>query len=140
MENKGNYVVSGNESVVWVNNEIWDDIKSIEFKMTGEFEDVTFMGDPRTHKKYLGFTGEGTITTNKMYSRGATLLGDAFKTGIMPDVKIVTKITNKSTGKSERIAISGITFSEFGGSTEAKTIASEELPFSFSDYDVLETL
>lgn len=138
--NKGNQVVSGNDAIVWINNEIWDEVKSFEYKMTGDFEDVTFLNDPRTYKKYIGFNGEGTLTLNKTRSRGASILAAAFKTGVMPEVKIVTKITNGSTGKAERIALSGIVFSEFGSSTEAKSIVEEELPFTFSEYDVLELM
>ncbi|MDU4696392.1 MAG: phage tail tube protein [Paenibacillus sp.] len=138
--NKGNQVVSGSDQTTWVNNEIWDDVKSVEFKMTGEFEDITFLGDPRTYKKYTGFTGEGTITVNKSRSRGAVILAEAFKTGVMPDVKIVTKLVNPSTKKAERVAISGVIFTEFGHSSEAKGIIEEELPFTFSEYEVLETM
>lgn len=135
---RGNRVVSGNEAMVWINNEIWDDVNSFEYKMTGEFEDVSFLGDPRTYKRYKGFTGEGTLKLNKIYSRGATILSEALKTGVMPEVKIVTKVTNKSTGKVERVVLSGIIFSEFGINTEAKALVSEELPFTFSDFEVLE--
>jgi hypothetical protein len=137
---KGNNVVSGNDTLVWINDSIWEDIKSVEYKMTGDFEDVTFLGDPRTYKKYMGFAGEGTLNLNKMHSRGATILAEAFKTGQMPDIKIVIKIANRSTGKAERVVLSGVIFTEFGSNTEAKSIATEELPFTFSDYDVLETL
>ena len=140
MKNKGNQVVSGNDSTVWVNNELWDDVKSVEYKVTGDFEDITFLGDARTHKKFIGYTGEGTLTMNKVHSRGASILAEAFKTGIMPDVKIVLKIENKSTGKSERAVLNDVVFSEFGSNTEAKAIGEEELPFTFADYEILETL
>lgn len=135
---KANGVVSGNDCMVWINNEIWDEIKSFEWKVTGNFEEVNFLGDPRTYKKYMGFDGEGTITMNKKKSRGAQLLAEAYKTGIMPDVKIVTKTTNKSTGMSERAVFTGITFSEFGGKSEAKGLSEEELPLSFAEYEFLE--
>jgi len=140
MPNRGNQVVSGNDAMVWINNEIWDDISSVEHKITGEFEDVKFLGDKRTYKKYLGYTGEGTLNLNKVHSRGAMILGEAFKTGIMPEVKIILKIKNEATGRAERIALLDVTFTEFGASTESKSIITEELPFTFSDYDVLEVL
>lgn len=138
--NKANGVISGNDCTVWINNEVWDDIKSFEYKITGEFEDINFLNDPRTYKKYNGFNGEGTLTLNKKQSRGAKILADAFKTGIMPDIKIVSKIFNQSTGTSERAVFSEIIFSEFGGKFEAKGISEEELPFSFSDFEFIETM
>lgn len=138
--NLGNGVVSGNDTTVWINNEIWDDIAKFEYKITGEFEDVTFVGNPRTYQKMMGFAGEGTITTNKKSSRGAQLLAKAFKDGVMPEVKIVSKIFNPSTGKAERAVFTGVTFSEFGASTEAKALMTEELPFKFADYEFLEMM
>lgn len=135
-----NGVISGNDCMVWINNVIWDDIKSFEYKITGNFEDINFLGDPRTHKKYTGFDGEGTLTMNKTKSRGAQILAEAFKTGIMPDVKIVSKVMNQSTGTVERAVFSGIIFTEFGGKYEAKGLSEEELPFTFSDFEFLETM
>ncbi|MNP58377.1 hypothetical protein D3C76_1532880 [compost metagenome] len=88
----------------------------------------------------MGFAGEGTLTFNKMYSRGAALLAEAFKTGVMPDVKIVTKTLNSSTGKAERAVLSGVVFSEFGASTEAKSVGEEEIPFTFSEFEFLELM
>jgi len=136
----GNNVVSGNDTTVWVNNEVWPDLKSMEYKVTAEFEDINFLGDPRTYKKFMGYAGEGTLTLNKTKSRGLSIMGDAFKTGVMPDIKIVTKILNRATNKSERVVLLGITFSEFGSNTEAKSISEEELPFSFADYEILEQM
>ncbi|SDT22082.1 Phage tail tube protein [Paenibacillaceae bacterium GAS479] len=137
---KGKQVVTGNDVTVWLNNEALLDISKLEYKMTGEFEDVTFLGDKRTYKRYLGFTGEGSLTFKKGKSRGLNLIGNAFKSGVMPDIKIVTKVSNPASGRAERIVIKGVTISEFGGSYEAKSIAEEEIPFSFSDYEIIETL
>ncbi|MGQ7276639.1 phage tail tube protein [Brevibacillus thermoruber] len=140
MLDKNNGVISGNDCIVWMNNEVLDDIKGIEWKITLNFEDITYLNDHRTYKKYLGFSGEGTLTFNKTRSRGATLLKDAIKSGAMPDVKIVTKLMNKSTGKAERAVFTGVTFSEFGTSAEAKSVSEESLPFSFADIEFPELM
>ncbi|MDN4093575.1 phage tail tube protein [Brevibacillus agri] len=140
MLDKTNGVVSGNDCIVWLNGEILDDLKQFEWKVTLDFADVNYLNDPRTYKKYQGFSGEATLTFNKTRSRGATLLKDAIKSGTMPDIKIVTKLENKSTGKAERAVFTGITFNEFGASSEAKTVGEESLPFSFSDIDFPELM
>lgn len=139
--NRGNEVLTGTDGVVWVNGEEWGEVKGIEAKVTGEFEDVTFCGDYGTYKKYMGYTGEGTLTLVKTKSRGLKIMGDAFKTGVMPDIKIISKLTNKQSGKSERAALKNVVFSEFAlAKFENRSIVEEELPFSFSDYDSLETI
>lgn len=141
MSNRGNEVLTGTDGTIWVNGEEWAEVSSIEAKVTGEFEDVTFCGDYGTYKKFMGRTCEGTITLKKVKSRGLTIMGKAFKTGVMPDIKIISKLTNKQTGKSERTAIKDVVFTEFSlAQFENRSIVEEELPFSFSDYDILETI
>ena len=141
MANRGNEVLSGTDGAAWVNGEEWAELSALEAKITAEFEDVNFCGDYGTYKRYMGFTGEGTMTLKKTKSRGLKLLADAFKTGIMPDIKIVTKLTNKQTGKAERAVIKDVVFSEtMLAKFENRSLVDEELPFTFSDYDVLETI
>lgn len=140
MLDKNNGVISGNDCRVWLNGELLEDIKSFDYKVSLDFGDVTYLGDPKTYKKYQGFSGEGTLTFNKTRSRGASLIFKALKTGEMSNVKIVTKMVNASTKRAERTVISGITFTEFGASTEAKGIGEESLPFSFSEIDFPELM
>ncbi|MCG7410576.1 phage tail tube protein [Paenibacillus sp. ACRRX] len=141
MANRGNEVLSGTDGTVWVNGEEWAEVKALEAKVTGEFEDINFCGDYNTYKRFMGRTGEGTITLLKTSSRGAKIMAQAFKTGVMPEIKIVTKLTNKQTGKSERAVIKDIVFSEFNlAKFENRSIVEEELPFTFSDYDYIEMI
>lgn len=141
MANRGNEVLSGTDGTIWVNGEEWAELSGIELKVSGEFEDITFCNDYGTYKRYMGFTGEGTITIKKTQSRGMKIMATAFKTGVMPDIKIITKLTNKQTGKAERTVVKDVVFSEFNlAKFENRSIIEEELPLTFSDYEVLETI
>jgi hypothetical protein len=139
--NKGNRVLSGTEGEVWINGEQLGDLKSIELKVTGKFEEVGFCGDYATYQKYMGWYGDGNIKLQKTYSRGIKLLAEAFKTGIMPDIKIITKLTDKSTGKAERVSVEDVTITEFMlANFENKSLIEEELPLKFAKYEPIETL
>lgn len=139
--NRGNEVLSGTDGTIWVNGEEWAEVTALEAKVTGEFEDVTFCNDYGTYKKFMGRTGEGTITTQKIKTRGAAIMAEAFKTGVMPEIKIVTKLSNKLTNKAERAVIKDVVFSEFNlAQFENRSIVNEELPFTFSDYELIETI
>jgi hypothetical protein len=141
MANRGNEVISGTDGTIWVNGQEWAEVTAFEAKVTGQFEDVTFCNDYATYKRFVGRNGEGTITLNKVQSRGAKLLADAFLTGVMPDVKMITKIVNKQTGKAERAVVKDIVLSEFHLSRfENRSIMKEELPFTFSDYEYIEMI
>jgi hypothetical protein len=59
----------------------------------------------------------------------------------MPDIKIITALTNKSTGSTERTSVDGVVITEFAlANFEAKALAEEELPIKASSYEVLETI
>jgi len=136
-----NKLLTGNTGAVWFQGKIVSTIKSIELKITGNFEEVSVCGENGTFNRYTGWSGEGTMTWNKIDSTVISLLADAYKSGIMPDIKIITKLTDKSTGKSERAAVSDVVITEFLLSKfEAKALVEEEIPLKFSNYEVLETI
>lgn len=136
-----NKLLTGNSGAVWFQGKIVSTIKSIELKITGNFEEVSVCGENGTFNRYTGWSGEGTMTWNKIDSTVLSLLADAYKSGIMPDIKIITKLTDKSTGKSERAAVSDVVITEFLLSKfEAKALVEEEIPLKFSNYEVLETI
>ncbi|MFA5527654.1 MAG: phage tail tube protein [Peptostreptococcales bacterium] len=136
-----NRILTGNSGNVWINGKLLTTIKSIELKVTGNFEDVNICGDNATYNRFLGWSGEGTCTWGKVDSTVLKLLADSYKTGDMPEIKIISKLTDKTTKKSERAAVSEVVFTEFFLTKfEAKTMVDEEIPLKFSDYEVLETI
>lgn len=137
----GNRVISGTNGNIWVNGELWAECKSFEAKVTGQFESVSFAGEYNEHQKYMGWTGEGSITLTKVYSRGMSIMAKAFKSGKMPDIKIVGKLADPDAYGAERIALEEVVFKEFNLlKFENRSVCEEELPFSFADYDVLEQI
>lgn len=141
MSKKANRVINGTYGAVWVNGEKWLDLESLELKVTLEYEDVYFPEDSGKHRKFMGWVGEGSITLKKVYSRGTTLLAKAVKSGIIPDVTITTKLSDPAAYGTERTTVSGVTFNEFLlAKLEQRTLMQEELPFEFTDFDILESI
>lgn len=138
--NKGNQVLSGSDGKVYINGSLITESASTEIKIEGKFEDVNFAGDYATYSKYMGFAGSGSIKLNKTCSRAASLVADAYKTGIMPDIKVVTALTNKQTGESERWSIEDVVITGLDQKFETKKVVEEELPLKFSNYDILEKI
>lgn len=136
-----NRQINGTFGTVWVNGEKWLDVESFEAKVTLNFEDVNMANDLATHKKYTGWAGEGSMTVKKVYTRGAALLAESTKNGIMPDISIVGKLADPDAFGAERVSIEQVTFNEFTLlQFEQKTLATEELPFNFADYDLIDTI
>lgn len=138
---RANKVINGTHGAVWVNGEKWIDLESIELKVTLEYEDVHVAENTGTQRKFMGWVGEGAINTKKVYSRGSNLLAKAVKSGKMPDVTITTKLADPDSYGTERTTVSQVTFDEFMlAKIEQRTLMTEELPFKFGDFDILESI
>ncbi len=136
-----NRILKGNSGFVWLNGELLANVKKIEAKISGDFEDINFCGDNATYSLYNGWSGEGTLVLQKIDSKVWAMAAEAYKTGIMPEITIISALKDKSTGQSERASISQITITEFNlFSYEAKTLIEEEFPFKFANYDVLDKI
>lgn len=137
---KGNEVLSANEGSVYVNGILWTNITKIDAKATAEYEDITFVGDPKTYKRFKGYKVEGSMTCKKTDSRAGILLSEGIKTGVMPDVKIITK-QGKLNGAAERVSLEDVTFTDLQLiNLESNTPIEEEMPFSASDFNYLDRI
>lgn len=138
---RANKQVNGTFGAVWVNNDKWLDIEEFEAKVNVDYEDVNMAEDLATHKKMIGWSGEGSMTVKKVYSRGAALLAEAIKKGIVPEISIVGKLADPDAFGSERVALNEVTFNEATlMKFEQKTTMTEELPFNFADYDMIDLI
>lgn len=134
-------VIAGTFGAVWVNDEEWLHVTKFEAKVTGEYEDVLMAGRLTTGRKYMGWTGEGTITVNKVNSTITKMLGENFKKGIVPEIKIVARLDDPNAYGAERVEILDVTFNEFMLlNFEVKAKMEEEVPFSFEDYNLIDTV
>lgn len=136
-----NRFLTGSDGHVWLNGELLTTTKKIEAKLTGSFEEHSFCGNYATYNQYTGYNGEGSLTRGKINSSALKIIADSFKTGIFPEITIITKLTDKATGKSERTALKGVLFTETVlAGFEAKALIEEEIPFKFTDFELLETI
>lgn len=136
-----NKVLKGSGGILWFNGQILSTLSKVEAKVKGNFEDVDFCGDNSTYSVYNGWSGEGTITIKKVDSAIWKLCADAFKSGVMPDIKLISSLTDASTGKSEKTSIEGVVITEFMlAGYESKKMIEEEFPFKFGDYEPIATI
>ena len=138
---KANRIINGTHGSIWVNNEKWLDLESLELKITLEYEDVYVSEELGKQRKFMGWNGEGSIVTKKVYSRGINLLAEAVKTGKMPDVTITSKLADPDSYGTERVTVSKVTFNDFILSKiEQRTLQNEELGFEFADFNILQAI
>ena len=136
-----NHIMHGNGGTAWWNGKKLSTLQSVEAKVTGAFEDINVCGDPATYSVYNGYSGEGTLTVLKIDSDVLVEMAEAYRTGIMPDITVITAQTQKGTNRVERVAYSDITVNEFMlAKFEKKAKTELEIPFKFGNFEVLEHL
>ena len=136
-----NRVLHSNQGNMWFNGKRLSTLQSVEAKVTGDFEEINNCGDPATYRIYNGYSGEGTFTMLKIDSEVLKLMADAFQTGEMPTMTIITALEQKGTNKVERIAYRDVTIDEmYLAKFEKKSKIEEAVPFKFGHFEVLETI
>ena len=134
-------VLHGSCSEVYING-VRDTLATkIEVKVTGDFEDGTFCGDYATYPIYNGYAIEGTLTDKKADSALEVAIAEGYRTGVMPDIVLITALTNPVSRQVERWSISGVVFTEVAlANIEAKKAVERELPFKAETYKNLEAI
>lgn len=134
-------VLHGSCSEVYING-VRDVLATkIEVKVTGDFEDGAFCGDYGTFPIYNGYSIEGTITDKKLDSTLEVAIVEGYRTGVMPDIVLITALTNPATRQVERWSVSGVVFTEVAlANIEAKKAVERELPFKAETYKNLEAI
>lgn len=134
-------VLHGSCSEVYINGVREELATKIEVKVTGDFEDGTFCGDYGTFPIYNGYAVEGTLTGKKSDSSLEVAITEGYRTGVMPDIVLMTSLTQPSTRKVERWSISGVVFTEVAlANIEAKKAVEREMPFKAEKWKNLEAI
>ena len=134
-------VLHGSCSEAFINGQRVPLLTKIEVKVTGDFEDGTFCGDYGTYPIYNGYSVEGTLTGKKSDSTLEVAIAEGYRTGIMPDIVLMTALTNPVSRQVERWSVSGVVFTEVAlANIEAKKAVEKELPFKAETYKNLEAI
>lgn len=81
------------------------------------------------------------MTIKKIYSRVQRTMANSVRNGIYPRLEIVGKVADPGSFGAERVALHDVTINEFMLlKFEQKTLGSEEIPFAFSDYEMIDTI
>lgn len=132
-EYKSSQIINGKWGEVWINNEKLAMLSKIEVKMTGEFADVKVCGKMATGKKYLGYSGEGSITCYRIDNKFTKSISENMAKGTIPDISIITKLADPNNKTEERCKLGNVIFSEITTGFEDSTEVTLELPFTFEE-------
>ena len=138
---KTNQIIRGTFGRVWIDGELFANVKSFEAKLTLNYEEVDLSNDLGKHQRYMGFTGEGTMTLHKINSKIFAKLAKAIKSGDMPEISVVGKLEDPTALGAERVSFTEVSIDEVMAlKFENATIGEEEVPFKFADYEPLDLI
>ena len=138
---RGSKVLHGSCSEAFINGQRVSLMTKIEVKVTGDFEDASFCGEFGNFPIYNGYNVEGTLTSKKTDSTLEVAIAEGYRTGVMPDIVLITALTNPATKQVERWSVSGVVFTEVAlANIEAKKAVEQEYPFKAETYKNLEAI
>lgn len=134
-------VINGTWAELWINGELVANATAFQAKISLKTADVNMLGTLAKHTKVIGYEGKGSLKLNKVDSMFIKLMGDNIKKGKQTKVTIISKLADPDALGIERIAIKDATFEELSlANWEGKKNGEESIPFSFSDYEILDTI
>jgi hypothetical protein len=134
-------IINGSYGTVFLEGEEVAEAKAFQAKLEFQKEEVSVAGKMATGTKYMGYTGKGSITLHKVNSRMIKLIGNQIKQGKEPRFTIVGKLADPDALGVERIAINNVSFDDLTlFDFEVKSIGQVECPFTFDDWDVLDSI
>ncbi len=134
-------VINGNWGKVWLDSDLVGECTSLQAKVTLSKTDVNFCGDMWKKHKVIGLEGKGTLKMNKVYSRMLLKLKDDIAAGKQTVCTINASLSDPDSFGTEKITITGVTFDELTlMDFEVKKNIDESIPFTFTGYDVPDTI
>lgn len=134
-------VISGSWGEVWVDNDYMSDVLSLEAKISLDTEEIKQNRRLTKGYKVTGISGNGTLKLNKVTSYFINKLSENIKAGKTTTATIITKLDDPDALGAERIRLNNCVFTELTlANWEVGSMTEEELPFSFQDYDVLDSI
>lgn len=134
-------IINGTFGEVWLDGEKLSSARALQAKVEFNKEEINLCGQLGTDTKLMGYKGTGTVTLHKINSVMMTKLSDQVKNGINPRVQILSALKDPAAYGNERILIKDACFDDITlADWEANTKGEIECPFTFTDWELLDTI
>lgn len=126
---------------IWVNGNYLAEVTAFQATVTLTKEDVNMTRRLAKGQKVTGYEGKGTLKVNKVSSFFIKLMNDNMKNGKQTTCTIISKLADPDAAGAERVVIKDAVFDTLTlANWEAKKNGEESIDFTFSDWDVLDTI
>lgn len=133
--------INGTFGECWIDDDYMAEVTGVEAKVSIEKSEVKQTGSLAKGYKVTGIDCKGTVKLTKVSSYFIKKMSDNLKAGKSTICTIITKLADPTSDGIERIRLTGCTFDEMTiASWEAKKLGEESYPFTFTGWDVLDTI
>lgn len=133
--------INGTFGELWIDDYYLAEVTGLEAKVTLEKTEVNQTGSLAKGYKITGIDCKGTIKLNKVTSYFINLLSANTKAGKTTTCTIISKLADPDGNGTERVKLTGCTFDELSlANWEAKKLGEESIPFSFTGWELLDTI
>lgn len=134
-------VINGTFGEVWIDGDYMAEAIALEAKVSLEKTEVNQTRTLAKGYKVTGIEGKGTLKLNKVSSYFLLKLSDKIKAGETANATIISKLEDPDAFGAERVQLDGCVFDELTlVNWEAKKMGEESIPFSFSSWELLDTI
>lgn len=134
-------VINGTYGEVWIDGEYMAEVLGLEAKVTLEKTEVHQVGRLSKRYKVTGVDCKGTIKLNKVSSYFIKKLSKNLKDGKLVSATIISNLADPNAMGAERIELTGCTFDELAlVNWEVKKLGEESIPFTFTDWNLLDVI
>lgn len=136
-----NRVINGTFGEVWLDGDKVSECYGLEAKVEIDKEEISICGKLGTDTKMMGYKGTGSLKLHKVNSRMMIKLSDQVKAGVNPRLQILSALKDPAAYGAERVLIKDAAFDDLTlANWEAKTKGEIECPFTFTDWELLDTI
>lgn len=134
-------VMSGTWGEVWLDNDYVGECYGLQAKVNFNKEDVQICGRMATDKKVSSISCTGSLRLHKVSSRMANAIGGAIRNGRDVRFTVISKLADPDAYGAERVVLKNVSFDDLTlADWEVASNGKVEAPFTFTDYDFLDTV
>lgn len=134
-------VMNGTWGEVWIDGDYMAQITEFKAEVTQKKATVNIACKMAETSKVISYEGKGSLKMNKVSSYMINKMSDNMKAGKQTVCTIISKLDDPDSGGSERVTIKDAVFDTMTlADWSAKKNGEENYPFTFSDWEVLDSV
>lgn len=134
-------VMNGTWGEVWLDGQYVSECYGLQAKVSFNKEDVNICRQMSVDKKVTSISCTGSLRLHKVNSRMALAIGNKIRDGKDVRFTIISKLSDPDAYGAERVVLRNVSFDDLTlADWEAAKNGTVEVPFTFTDYDFLDTV